>query len=262
MSHPLDGCWAKIERAKEQIQNLEGEITALLNSGAYSIAGECQLDRQRYVFKIVGPSVPLRIAVVAGEIVHHLRSGFDHVIWALASKNRLPDEERITFPVCETPEKYAKAVRDGMIKGIPASEHPLIEAQQPYRSSDPANSILRIVHDLDIADKHKLLVVVTHTLVMGNQITVRGADGSDPTFGIELPSITVGHYPWDIEDGVEVHWIPLRGNPGPALQIDANSTVQIAFDRVGTLKRQAVIPILMQLCNGVETALHTFDSCF
>jgi hypothetical protein len=30
MSHPLDGCWAKIERANENIKNLEAEIAAFV----------------------------------------------------------------------------------------------------------------------------------------------------------------------------------------------------------------------------------------
>jgi hypothetical protein len=35
MSHPLDGCWAKIERANENIKNLETEITAFVHPGNY-----------------------------------------------------------------------------------------------------------------------------------------------------------------------------------------------------------------------------------
>jgi hypothetical protein len=268
--HPLVGCWAKIERVKEQIHHLNGEIAALLNSGVYTIAGENQSDRRRYAFKLLGPAVPLRIAVVAGEIVHHLRSCFDHVVWALARKNGLPDAERTNFPVCQTPEKFKNAVRDGIIKGVSASEHPLIEALQPYRSPDPPNSILQIVHDLDITDKHRLLVVVTHALVMGNTLVITKNDCPDPEFGIELPPPVVGpqgqllgvQYPWAIEDGIEVHWIPLRGPHNPKFEMTVNSTVQITFEQVGTLKRAPVIPILIQLCNGVEVAIHTFDSCF
>jgi hypothetical protein len=135
MSHPLDGCWAKIQRAKEQINNLNIEVS----NDAYSVVGEFQPERQRYVFKIVGPPVPLRVAVLAGEIIHHLRSCFDHVVWALARKNGIPDETRdITFPVCETPEKYKKR-----IKGVSRAEYHKIEELQPYRTNDPANSILK-----------------------------------------------------------------------------------------------------------------------
>jgi hypothetical protein len=235
-THPLDGCWAKIERAKEQVGHLEGEITTLLNSGAYTIVGDNQFDRQSYAFKLLGPPVPLRIAVITGEIIHHLASCFDHIVWALAKKNGLADIKRSNFPVCQTPVKFKEAVRKGALKGISASEHPLIEALQPYRSSDPSNSILQIVHDLDITDKHKLLVVVTHTLVMGNMLVITKNDNSDPAFGIELPP-AMGQYPWAIEEGIEVHWIPLRGLPNPEFEMTVNSHIQIAFEEIGAVNR-------------------------
>jgi hypothetical protein len=263
MSHPLNGCWAKIERAKEQIEYLNGETTTLLNSGAYSI-GECQAERRRYTFKLMGPPVPLRISIIAGEIVHHLRSCFDHVVWALAKKNGLSDTERVNFPVCETSEKFEKAVQDGIIKGVSRSARPLIEALQPYRIADPANSVLQIIHDLDIADKHRILTVVTHNIVLGNAIFINRSNHTDPAFGIELPPAIPGEieYPWAIEDGVEVHWIPLRGTPGSELEIKMNSSIQIAFEQIGTIKRPALIPMLINLCNYTETSLHTFDGCF
>jgi hypothetical protein len=81
-------------------RNAESETKTLLNSGIYSIVGECQPERSRYAFKVLGPPVPLRIAVIAGEVIHHLRTCYDQVVWALANKNGLPDTERITFPVC------------------------------------------------------------------------------------------------------------------------------------------------------------------
>jgi hypothetical protein len=65
-----------------------------------------------------------------------------------------------------------------------------------------------------------------------------------------------------IEDGVEVHWIPLRGAANPEFEVEVNSTVQIAFEQVGTMRRDPVIPILAQLSDGVERAIHTFDGCF
>jgi hypothetical protein len=139
-SHPLAGCWAKIDRAKEQVRDLDTEMTALLTSGIYTIMGENQFERRRYVFKLLGPPVPLRIAVIAGEIIHHLRSCFDYVVWVLASKSGLPDTERVNFPVCETPAKYAGAVKSGIIKGVPRVARPVIEGVQPYLASDQTNS--------------------------------------------------------------------------------------------------------------------------
>jgi hypothetical protein len=262
MLHALDGCRAKIERAKELTCKLNGEITELVNGGLYFVDGENQWERRRYVFKLRGPPVPLRIAVVSGEIIHHLRSTFDHVVWALAKKNGLSDEAHTRFPVCRTPEKFNDAVRHGEIKGVSRIYHPLIEALQPYRAADPANSIVQVVHDLDIKDKHRLLVVVTHALVLGNALTITKNDAPAPDFGIELPPTATMRYPWAIEDGIEVHWIPLRGTPNPAFEMKTNATVQIAFEQVGAHERAPVIPILTQLCDGVERAIQSFDICF
>ena len=262
-SHPLASCRAKIDRAKEQVRNLETEITALLDSGIYTVVGENQSERQRYVFKLLGPPVPLRIAVIAGEIIHHLRSCFDHVVWALASKSGLHAAERANFPVCETPEKFARAVKDGIIKGVPKVARPVIEGLQPYQASDPPNSSLQIIHYLYIADKHRLLVVVTHALVMGNMLVITKNECPDPTFGIELPPTTTGEYPWGIEDGIEVHWIPLRGPANPQFEMEITaSTVQIAFEQIGTIRRPPITPTLTQLCNFAEAAVQKFDAFF
>ncbi|MGB7034080.1 MAG: hypothetical protein WBD71_01025, partial [Xanthobacteraceae bacterium] len=98
--------------------------------------------------------------------------------------------------------------------------------------------------------------------VMGNSIHIVRNASPDPSFGIELPPTATMRYPWAIEDGAEVYWVPLRGTPGPEFKMNINSTVEVAFEQVGTLKRETLIPMLVQLSNGVETALHAFDDCF
>jgi hypothetical protein len=190
--HPLEGCRAKLERAKELVQGLEEEVASFLAAGTHSVVRENQFDQRRYVFKLVGPPVPLRFAVLAGEIIHHLRSCVDHIVWALATRDGQTTDDRIAFPVCSTPEKFRKAVRNGVIRDVPDRAEPLIEAFQPYQSADPPNSVVQVLHDLDIADKHKLLVVVSHMMVLGNTLVITRNDCADPTFGIELPPISVG----------------------------------------------------------------------
>ncbi len=261
MSYSLAGVWAKIERAKEQVQYLDHEISKLLESGLYKVVGENQPERQRYAFKLLGPRVPDKIAVVAGEIIHHLRCCFDHVIWALAMRNGPLLNDRITFPVCDTSEKFEKAVKNGILKGVSRSHRPLIEAMQPYRTADAANSILQAIHDLDIADKHHLLVVVSHTLVLGNMLTItKNPAPASSGFGIELPSLPDARYPSAIEDGIEVHWIPLRGGPNPGFEMKTNSSVQISFEQVGTVKRPPLIETLVAFCNYAEHEIHNLST--
>jgi hypothetical protein len=250
MAPVLAGAWAKIERAKELLQHLDHEVNKLLEGGHYKIMGENQPERQRYAFKLLGPPVPDRIAVLAGEVIHHLRCCFDHVVWALATENG-PPNKRITFPVCSTAEKFARAVKNGTIKGVSKVHAPLIESIQPYRILDAENSILQAIHDLDIADKHRLLVIVSHTLVMGPTLTITKNDApASSGFGIELPPL--GGYPWAIENGIEVHWVPLRGGPNLGFEMATNSSIQISFGQIGMVKRPPLIDTLLAFCAYTE----------
>ena len=48
--------------------------------------------------------IPSRFGVLAGEIVHHLRSCLDHIIWELSEESyrRSPNFRFIEFPILET----------------------------------------------------------------------------------------------------------------------------------------------------------------
>ena len=82
MMHPLDGCRAKLDRAEESIQNLSSELELLLTRSepSFKVVGQHQRGGLEYAFMAYGsPELPLRFAVLAGEIVHHLRSSLDQV---------------------------------------------------------------------------------------------------------------------------------------------------------------------------------------
>jgi hypothetical protein len=104
--------------------------------------------------------------VLAGEIVHHLRSCFDHIAWHL-SVLPVKNFKRIEFPVFEyAPIKQdGRKLFEGKIAGIAnADVRSLIEGLQPYQAGDPLNDPLLndplwIIHDFDIVDKHRELVI-------------------------------------------------------------------------------------------------------
>src|ERR1700694_3709013 len=92
MSHPLDGRWAKIERANENIKNLEAEISAFVQPDPYTIAGNVNHQTKECTFVANAKTIPLKFSVLVGEIIHHLRSSLDHLIWALAlQRHATPD---------------------------------------------------------------------------------------------------------------------------------------------------------------------------
>jgi hypothetical protein len=258
---PLAGAKAKAGRARELTHMLEQEIGHFVRLDQQKIVGTYEPHLNRYAFRVVGPEVPLRFSVIAGEVIHHLRSCFDHIIWSLAGLNGAERTTRLQFPVCDAPEKFLTAVNSGSVKGIPPDALAIIEAYQPYRASEPPNSLLSAIHTFDIADKHRLLLVVLHTLILGHTLTIT-ENSADPStgFGIELPG--PDGYPWAIENGAEVHWIPTRGGPNPDFEMETNAKIEVSFDRIGTYRRPGVVPILEQCCKFTENAIEVFSQFF
>jgi hypothetical protein len=139
MAHPLDGCCAKLNRAQETIETLDGEIKAFVKNdpNRFEIFADFQKAFED-VFKVRGdPDPPLRFAVIAGEVVHHLRSALDHLLYALIVNNGFSPTKNAQFPICDNKEFLEKACKRGRIQGTNIQAKLLIESAQPYPHSTP-----------------------------------------------------------------------------------------------------------------------------
>src|SRR4051812_17788784 len=119
MPHPLDGCYAKIQRAEEHIKTLNMEISAFLEGDPkpYQIVRQFQNDGLQYAFIAKGSSiVPIRFSVIIGEVFHQLRFSLDHLVCALVLKNGKSISTSHQFPICTKAEHFDKALKSGAIK--------------------------------------------------------------------------------------------------------------------------------------------------
>ncbi|MEF3404477.1 hypothetical protein [Agromyces sp. CCNWLW203] len=101
-----------------------------------------------------------------GDALHNLRSSFDAVAWGMATfDDASPTNPRkVTFPVCEDEKQWKEAV-----KAWVGEIHP--EFQQRLRIMQPFTyvpagsvSVLSMLHDLDIQDKHRDILTVSADL--------------------------------------------------------------------------------------------------
>jgi hypothetical protein len=140
MSHPLDGCWAKIERADHNIKRLDALINAFLNVHAHNYVTDINDNSTEHTYRVLTPEPPPGLAVRAGEIVHHLRSSLDHLIWALVLERHQSPDFRVQFPICTDVTEYKKALRGHIIKGVSGSAQALIKRAQPYMPRIPVTT--------------------------------------------------------------------------------------------------------------------------
>jgi hypothetical protein len=151
----LSGARAKIEWAKKHIRNLSVKKTALLRNNSYGATPEYYSDRDATVFYLdkftaIDPDIPM----ITGDAVHNLRSALDLLAWALYARRTKGKGTHIYFPIFETPKKY-KSGSERKVEGISEADIEAITLLKPYKGG---NDHLWGLHELDITDKHRLLI--------------------------------------------------------------------------------------------------------
>jgi hypothetical protein len=226
---PLDGILVKFERADENIRILNEEISAYVRAlpTPYEVIKEFQNEGRDYVVRVRSSPPPLRFAVLTGEVVHHLRTILDYLIWVLVAHAGGKPSNTHQFPICRTTKKFEDAIKRGNIKGVSAEAAELIGEAQPFKQDRADDYVLTVLHELDIQEKHRLPLVVVASARLGERITITNASRPIELCGISPPDL---HQ--ITEDGAEVVRITLSA-ADPVFSADIDLAVQIALEITG-----------------------------
>jgi hypothetical protein len=185
----FSGIAEKLVRAEENIYNLHAEMEGFFEKCDYPTLPqddkEMLLKAIQYHKNLV---IPPRFGMLAGEIIHHLRSCFDHVAWHF-SVGPVDDPRRIEFPVFEKPFNNDRRKRfEGKIQGITdLKARSLIERIQPHNAPYPLDDPLWIIHDFDILDKHREPILCAGT---GSTVLPRSMKGVIDSYQRAHPELT------------------------------------------------------------------------
>jgi hypothetical protein len=244
MVHPLDSARARLKRADENIRNLELEVRRFFRKSDYTLIknedDELFLKAVEYHGR---REIPLRFAVLVGEVFHHFRSTMDHVAWQLSTP-AAQNAHSIEFPIFLnrpiTPKELSRYERK--IKGIASpSARKRIEQLQPYNARVPLDDPLWIIHDMNRIDKHRELLLVT---------TMFNIKLSRP----ELIAFVLGYRSGDAS--------AITPEIARAFKKDVKVTPHIAFARFGNRENESLVPALSQLAKRTAAVVDSFESEF
>jgi len=266
MTHPLDGIREKLKRADECIRNLDSEIAPFMakfpifdypvvNSGIDPIF----TDEHRRKWKQFGSEflkveqenrIPPRFAILAGEIVHHLRSCFDHLAWQLSDatcRNTGTNAIGIEFPIFITDpasDKEKLRLYRRKVQCIVNRPNALarIETLQPYKSADPVNSLIWRIHEMDRINKHRELTIVISA--PGAYVEAAGLWRSVPIH----------------KAGIPIGKVSLPGILSMAL--NAKVRAYVTFGQSSKGEFQPAVPFLQQLHSFTITTIEAFAGDF
>jgi hypothetical protein len=230
----LSSCWNKIGRANEHIEFLKGKLKEWRDSNPYVPIKKMDSKGSRHsVIVNVKNKPPLEWwSLIAGDAIHNLRSALDHLACAVARDQikqlTINDERSIQFPICDTPENFAKFIKR-RLKPLMNAGSPMlnpIEFVQPYKRANfrhssglPLPPLLSLLRDFDDADKHRLLNVIVANVAEG-KLRILSETNAKIEFG--------GHLPGSIEDGAEIMWFTVDP-PDPNLQYHNEAAIVVSI---------------------------------
>jgi len=170
----LLSCFAKLEWAKAEINNLQRRISDLFKpppklnifapqrfpgdkprpppkpypTGFYKSTSKIDSNGIE-VWRFTVPEIPTDLNVMVGNILHNLRSPLDQVLSAVALLSH--DSPRgVAFPFGRTQNEFTIAL--GKQRKLPADALQMIELLKPYKVE--GNALLYAIHALNNPDKH------------------------------------------------------------------------------------------------------------
>ena len=188
---------------------------------------------------------------IIGDAIHNLRDALDLAVSVLMRNAGLPDAN-VYFPTGKTFDAFQKAVSGGPKKPkFPPKLVAVLQSRiQPYFGGH--GHYIRTLHDLAIADKHRLIVPT----VFGVNIVHMRVDGMG-----EIPIRFFGQ-PVPIKDGCKLARIVASEWPQIEVNQEADITFAIEFDKgTGQMFRWSVNEGLIRLMNVTKEAIEALETC-
>lgn len=248
----------KLERAKKHIAEANG-LLKKRRPFRYTVETDYQAGKRSIGAKR-NEAVIGELALIIGDAIHNLRSALDHRVWELVSPHVLGDGDRkgIQFPIAKSgsPEDIKSAFNNRKIDRAPEDVRLALEKLHPYPGG---NDHLVLVHDLDVIDKHKLLVpTADYTRISSDDIRKLLPDFPQGLMDCRFSGNRrdVG---WSIPSGVNRRDRLARGLGGGG-EKDLPVPVEIVIRETSEAPMRPLMPTLHAMAKAVEEALDSLST--
>jgi hypothetical protein len=237
----FDAARLKIERANQHILDLGSIVFALPD--AYVSTIEPNVAGGQTV-KYAPPDIAVlgvKMALIIGDALHNLRTAIEYAYLG-AVERHAPSEldSWTTLPIGNTRKDVEDRLRARKIDVLsPKLFDGVISHIKPYEIG--GNGLIKILHDLDISDKHWLLIPL-----------MRVADISDIVVEDERGNTVMGNS------------YPIRGDgpffidfgPNHKVKNKGKLTVDVVFDEIDGISLLKGMPIMSDLKDFSKIAVH------
>jgi len=229
----FESAYLKVERATEHIAQLsktireEKPFTYILKTDSNT--------KERITLPKKNEAVVAKCAIITGDAIHNMRAALDHAYYEVVSPFcTTPGHiKACQFPFCELEAKLHGTIQNRLAHLAGPWLVASLTALKPY-SEAGGNELLCLIHDLDIMDKHQLMIpagdytkISTATL-RAQVLDLPGFIGGNMSFG----GNKLGDICWPLSQNV---YNAVRGAipPNGILEQELQVPVEIIF-KIGT----------------------------
>lgn len=144
---------AKLTRARQFLQELETNLDSYRDSNPVTASFAPNTNPPELDIHYAG--VPQSAEAIIGDCVHNMRTALDLMASELVRLNG-GDDKHVYFPFAASGNKLEDTIKSKNFHKAGPDAVDLLKSFAPYRGG---NENLRGLHDLDIHDKHRALIV-------------------------------------------------------------------------------------------------------
>ncbi len=167
----------KIRWGERRAQELSKIIAAFVSRNPYMAVQ--QTDGSFQITQV--EPWPDEVPLVLGDAVHNLRTALDLLAGDLVRLAGL-SSKGVYFPFSESAETLDAQIKNKNFTRAGADAVALLKEIKPYRGGE---DLLRALHDLDVQDKHQLILPLIHVPRV-ERLSIRGAHGGIDLQGAEV----------------------------------------------------------------------------
>lgn len=272
MKPNLSGVRAKLSRAYEHLGALEQEIAHWVIGDGHDIVAKFHPATAQpgivslpsgygISLEVTDRSALERVAILAGDCIHNLRTALDHLAWQLVLVRPGTPDEKTAFPIFDEMIVEVKRRRRTKHKprplrisgGVTVEALTLIESAQPYqRIDDPTLHPLWFLDQLENIDKHRTLNVLA-AMVANSSVSL-----TDPRRSFLLHQSATGKA---FKEGTPMAWFPVT-TPIPDVIVEVNHSIHISFSGFQAIEAQPIDEVLRELTDYTAQLLDCFRMRF
>lgn len=243
---PFDAPKLKVEWGRRRIKDLETLLTAYAQRVSFTIGPDpysVPCDEFDFYRMLPSEQLPNNVSLLIGEIVHPLRSALDVMVCDIARTQG--KEGQFNFPFAKDEESFDKVMLKHPVRKLgPLAVH-LIKECRPYKVG--GNQFLRGLHDLDVVDKHRLIIPMIGAACFQSPII------SDGDFRIEFNMRVIFYegQSWQVRKG-----LPFE------VRFEEAQLAEPVFANPLPFGGEPVVKTVYELADQVEEIINQFEPHF